>query len=153
MLWLFPQNFWIGWSLFELVLACEGVRRVHARWGPRFSARALSWGVRRVLSALRAPFGRQTSPRGVRGVPLVLGAPFGCQTSPRQVRGVRVCSGGPLRVWCWFQRPRRARARMYRVRIRGEFVLGHGTFVVLPTVVWWGTSGICAGGQVQSQFP
>ena len=164
-MWLFPQNFWIWWSLSGFMLACEGVRGVRARWGPHFSARSLSRGVRRVplppgappgrQTSLRGvrwvppvlgtPFGRQTSPWGVRGVPLALGAPFGRQPSPHQVRGVRVCPGDHLCVL--YQRPRWARARMCRVKIRGEFVLGHGTFVVLPTIVWWGTMGSVLGGR------
>ena len=147
MLWLFPQNFWSGWSFFGFGFACKGVRRVRAHWGALFSARALSWGVRRVPSALWASFSRQTSPRGVRRVPSALGAPFSCQTSPQQVHKVRVCSGASICVWCWLQRPRRARARVCRVEICGEYRLGHGTFVVLPTIMWWGTVGSVLGGR------
>ena len=147
MLWLFPQNFWIWWSLSGFMLACEGVRGVRARWGPHFSARSLSRGVRRVPLPPGAPPGRQTSLRGVRWVPSVLGTPFGRQTSPWGVRGVPLALGAGDLLFALYQRPRWARARMCRVKIRGELALGHGTFVVLPTIVWWGTVGSVLGGR------
>ena len=39
------------------------------------------------------------------------------------------------------------------VKIHGGYVLEHGTFVALPTIMWWGAVGSVLGGQVQSEFP
>ena len=52
----------------------------------------------------------------------------------------------------WFgsrspQRVQKARARLCLVEIYEGYVLGHGTFVALPTIMWWGTVGSVLGSR------
>ena len=153
MLWLLFKNFWSGWSLFGLGLACEGVRWVHARWGTRFSARASSWGGPEgpvgVAGSFRSPNIAVRGPGGPVGVGSPFQSPTIAATGPW---GPRLLWGLPLRLVLAPTAPEGPRAHVSCQESRG-IRAGARDVRRAPYYYVMGYSGICAGGQVQSQFP
>ena len=77
----------------------------------------------------------------------MLRAIFSRYLSAQKVRRVRTCSGAPIRVWFSPKRSQKVHARLCLVKICGGYVLGHGVFVMLPTIMLWGTVGSMLGGR------
>ena len=84
------------------------------------------------------------------GVPSGLGALFRCRSPLRRVWRISTCLGAPIRAWLSLEWARRVWTRLCLVRkapFGGDYVMGHGTFVTLPTIMRWGTVGSVLGGR------